>query len=161
MTSFHGFARLHTPQDLLAKLEHDLERIRRNPNNIYAAFDFFVTAEHLVDWLLPDIPSGNQSTARKAKRESSELLKITSHLANGAKHFQARAKHHNVVENLGSQHLGLRTFGMRAFSLKTFQMRSLSGTNGLIVKLTDGRIIHVLPLAEDVLSYWKKELDGI
>jgi hypothetical protein len=33
---------------------HGLERMRGVPENAYAAFDFFVTADHSVDWLLSD-----------------------------------------------------------------------------------------------------------
>jgi len=58
----------------------------------YAAFDFFVTAEHIVDWRYP----ANKS-AREKLRASSPLLRITSHLANGSKHFEATANHHRSV----------------------------------------------------------------
>jgi hypothetical protein len=154
MPSFQGFAPLQSPVDLLSKLAHDMERIRRDPNDTYAAFDFFVTAEHLVDWLFPDRPGTNQSAARKAKRESSELLRITSHLANGAKHFQALARQHDSVADLTKQHGGFdsRAFSPRAFSPAAFKM------HGLNIQLEDGRIVHVLTLAGDVLSYWSAEL---
>ena len=39
---------------------HDLERMRGGPEDAYAAFDFFVTADHIVDWLLPDWPDSSQ-----------------------------------------------------------------------------------------------------
>ena len=45
MSRFGGFFALGTPADLLKKLRHDFS---------YAAFDFFVTAEHLLDWKYPD-----------------------------------------------------------------------------------------------------------
>ena len=60
MSSFKGFAVLKRAADLVAKLEHDLERIRAAPEDAYAAFDFFVTADHIVDWLLPDWPVSSQ-----------------------------------------------------------------------------------------------------
>jgi hypothetical protein len=131
-----------------------MERLRKDPNDTYAAFDFFVTAEHIVDWLLPDRPGTSQSAARKAKRESSDLLRVTSHLANGAKHFQALARHHDSVADVKEQHGGFdsRAFSPRAFSPAAFKM------SGLNVHLEDGRILHVLTLAEDVLSYWNAEL---
>jgi hypothetical protein len=37
---------LQDPADLVAKLEHDLDRIRANSHGAYAAFDFF-TADHV------------------------------------------------------------------------------------------------------------------
>lgn len=138
----------------MAKLAHDFERIRAAPDDSYAAFDFFVTAEHIVDWLIPDKPDHDQSVARKVKRASSELLKITSHLANGAKHFQALARQHDSVADLTMAEGGFdaRAFSLRAFSPAAFEM------HGLNVHLEDGRILHVINLAEDVLRYWQKEL---
>ena len=154
MPPFQGFAPLQCPADLLSKLAHDIERIRKDPIDTYAAFDFFVTAEHLVDWLLPDRPGTSQSALRKAKRDSSELLRITSHLANGAKHFQALARQHDSVAGLTEQRGGFdpRAFSPRAFSPAAFKM------HGMNVHLEDGRVLHVLTLAEDVLSYWNAEL---
>jgi len=154
MPSLKGFAPLQQPADLLAKLAHDFERIRAAPDDAYAAFDFFITAEHIVDWLFPDSPGMNQSSARKAKRESSELLKITSHIANGAKHFHALAKQHDSVAELKQQSGGFdpRAFSPRAFSPAAFTM------HGLNVRLENGRVVHVLTLAEDVLRYWQVEL---
>ena len=152
--SFKGFAPLQQPHDLVAKLEYDFERIRAAPDNVYAAFDFFVTAEHIVDWIFPDTPGSTQAVARKAKRASIELLEITSHLANGAKHFQALAKQHDSVSDVHQASGGFdpRAFSPRAFSPKAFKM------HGLNVYLEDGRVLHVLTLAEDVLNFWKAEL---
>lgn len=157
MPPFQSFAPLQSPADLVAKLAHDMERLRKNPADTYAAFDFFVTAEHVVDWLFPDKPAASQSNVRKAKRESSELLKITSHLANGAKHFQALARRHDSVVDLKQQRGGFdpRAFSPRAFSLAAFKM------HGLNVHLDDGRVLHVLTLAEDVLSYWNADLQQL
>lgn len=154
MSSFKGFALLQKPADLVAKLAHDFERIRAAPDDAYAAFDFFVTAEHIVDWLFPDSPEINQSSARKKMRESSELLKITSHIANGAKHFQALAKQHDSVTDLKQESGGFdpSSFSPRAFSPAAFKM------HGLNVRLENGRVVHVLTLAEDVLQYWKNEI---
>jgi hypothetical protein len=154
MTSFKGFAPLQQPRDLVAKLRHDFERMRAAPDDAYAAFDFFVTAEHIVDWLLPDKPGANQAAARKARRASLELLEITSHLANGAKHFQALAKQHDSVADVKLAQGGFdpRAFSPTAFSPAAFRM------HGLNVHLEDGRVLNVLSLAEDVLRHWQTEL---
>ncbi len=59
MTNLGKFAAfgpdLITPKYLLRKLEHDYARVQRNPRDTYAAFDFFVTAEHMVDWVSPEV----------------------------------------------------------------------------------------------------------
>jgi len=44
-----GFGELRLPADLLRKLRHDFERMKMSPQDQYAAFDFFVTAEHIID----------------------------------------------------------------------------------------------------------------
>jgi len=154
MSSFKGFAPLQTPADLVAKLEHDLSRMQAAPNNAFTAFDFFVTAEHMVDWLYPDSLEKNQKEIRKALRQSSKLLKITSHLANGAKHFHACASHHDSVADLEAVEGGFSTdsFDPRSFSPSSFQMC------GLNVHLEDGSVVHTLSLAEDVLHYWQEKL---
>ena len=92
MSTYKGFGELKVPHDLLQKLEHDIKRLENSPQDQYAAFDFFVTAEHLVDWVHPE-----NKNDRTKLRSSSSLLRITSHIANGAKHFEAKAKHHNSV----------------------------------------------------------------
>ena len=153
MARFKGFGVLQRPADLVAKLAHDFERIRAAPEDPYPAFDFFITAEHIVDWLLPDLPGTNQSSVRKAKRESSELLKITSHIASGAKHFQAVATQHCSVDNLEQQQGG---FDPGAFSPSSFNPAAFK-MGGLNVRLQDGSIVHVLTLAENALRYWERE----
>lgn len=92
MTDFKGFAELRVPRDLVKKLQYDLDRVLKSPKDHYAAFDFFVTAEHIPDWIHPD-----DQEARKKIRSGSSLLRITSHLANGVKHFEAKAAHHQSV----------------------------------------------------------------
>lgn len=39
-----GFFHLKTPADLLHKLHHDLDVLEAEPEDTYAAFNFFVTA---------------------------------------------------------------------------------------------------------------------
>src|SRR5688572_9588972 len=95
-----GFATLQTPKDLIAKLRHDLRRMESDPDDVYAAFDFFVTAEHILDWLYPDAPDASQKRKREKARSSTRLLQITSHIASGAKHFVALGKHHSSVTRL-------------------------------------------------------------
>jgi hypothetical protein len=46
-----GFFELQSPLDLLNKMEADYARLSRNPLDTYAAFDFFVAAAHLPEWL--------------------------------------------------------------------------------------------------------------
>lgn len=72
-----GFFQLQTAEDLFAKLKWELEKLQQDPSNPWHAFNFFVTAEHLPDWV-----------DNKSLRKENALLRICSHLANGGKHFE-------------------------------------------------------------------------
>ncbi len=90
----NGIFNLRTASDLRQKLRHDLDRLKWSPTNTYEAFNFFVTAEHLLDW---QFPGYDDKAQRERVRSEEVILQITSHLANGAKHFQTQAKHHRSV----------------------------------------------------------------
>jgi hypothetical protein len=95
--NFTGFAKLKQPEDLYRKLVHDRERMQVAPLDLYAAFDFFVTAEHMRDWVLPGYKGAK---GREALRKDNLVLRLVSHLANGSKHFQAEDKRHQSVEDV-------------------------------------------------------------
>ena len=66
---------LSTPRQLLAKLSRELDRLRTAPNDVDHAFNFFVTAEHMLDWLHP----GNKGKARReAIRKGEVMLQVVS-----------------------------------------------------------------------------------
>jgi hypothetical protein len=60
----------------------------------YAAFDFFVTADHLPDWICPGRKSENQ---RRSLRSADWRLLVCLQHANGLKHFEARRATHDSV----------------------------------------------------------------
>ncbi len=91
-----GTFELKTAHDLLEKLRSELAQLKRDPTDTYVAFNFFVTAERMKDWVFPGY---SNEAARKRVQESSLLLQICSHLANGAKHLVAEAKHHRSVSD--------------------------------------------------------------
>jgi hypothetical protein len=86
---FRGFFELRTPHDLLKKMQRDHSRLEANSLDAYAAFDFFVTANHLVDWVWP---SATRQQLRD-NREDVPLLRVCEHLADGAKHFLLTRPH--------------------------------------------------------------------
>ena len=138
---FQGLTKeLQTPKDLLAKLHCDFERIKANPLDVYAAFDFFVTAEHIPDWI-NDIPI----------KKKVPLLKIVSHIANGAKHFKATDSQHKSVKNI---HKKKGAFQAGAFQSNAFDI------GDLMIELKGdeakqfGSAISVRELAEKVIQYW-------
>jgi hypothetical protein len=87
-----GLFELNTPRHLLGKAIHDIERLRVNRLDTYAAFDFFVTARHIPDWLYLD-----NSTKRDALFGQHVELRICRHLADGAKHFLVTHPRHEQV----------------------------------------------------------------
>jgi hypothetical protein len=143
--TFKGFSpRLQTPADLVAKLERDLARIRANPHDADAAFDFFVSADHVEEWLAYGSKWGGHP-----KGHSNDLMRLVCHLGSGAKHFTASSGRHSaakdVVERAGA-------FDHRAFQADAFDV------GGLVIDHTglDGGLpgsIGVIELAKRVIAY--------
>jgi hypothetical protein len=87
-----GIFSLSTPTDLLNKARHDLERLRHNRCDTYAAFDFFVAARHLPEWLYY-----NDTNTREALFAQHIELRTSRHIADGGKHFIATDRKHRQV----------------------------------------------------------------
>jgi len=81
-----NFFELKTPLHLFQKMQSDLAALQASGQDARIAFNFFVTAEHLPDWL-----------GQRDKVRQHALLRIVSHLANGAKHFTIDPKRHTAV----------------------------------------------------------------
>lgn len=98
MKRWQGFSpHLATPRDLMSKLERDLARLVERPDNDDAAWDFFVTADHMRDWTR-DWTTTPPGPIRPA---NTNLLKTVRHLANGGKHFQTDpSRQHDSVADL-------------------------------------------------------------
>jgi hypothetical protein len=148
-----GTFALKTPQDLLQKLRFDAEQLKKDPANTYLAFNFFVTAEHMKDWLYP-------GKANKRKREnlenSSILLQVCSHVANGAKHFEVEAKRHRSVTDT------VKTGGYfpDRYVPAGYMPRGYFGKGALVIQLQgDAKLqlratITAVDLAERILDFW-------
>ena len=146
-----GIFGLSTPKDLLDKLRHDFN-VLKNHETAYAAFNFFVTAEHLVDWLHPQ-----DRTEREALR-GDPLLALVSHLANGAKHFGPLNKRHVSAKNtkmlggyFNTSYFPQRYFG-RYFGAGRRLGVTLDGTAAAVF----GQSMAAVDLAEKVLAYWEQ-----
>lgn len=90
--SVDGIFELRTPRALLDKAVHDLERLRQDPTDTYAAFDFFVTARHMPEWIFP-----GDKVKCNALFESHIELRICRHIADSAKHYLVRDPRHKQV----------------------------------------------------------------
>jgi hypothetical protein len=151
-----GFFSLRNPADLREKLRRDLERLKAAPMSADAAFDFFVTALHMLDWIYP---KREKDAERDAAEKKSTLLQVCSHLANGAKHFETEAKKHKSVTSTGRMGSILSVIHHPA-SL-------FGGEDRLIVRLKGdapinnfGETIGVVELAEKVMEYWDTNPDN-
>lgn len=81
------FFELTSPVHLFEKILGDLAALEASAEDSRLAFTFFVSVEHLPDWL------GLRHLVR-----AQCILRIVSHIANGAKHFMLRdARHRSVV----------------------------------------------------------------
>lgn len=147
-----GFFTLNSAADLREKLRRDLAKLRAAPTNIDSALNFFITAEHMADWVHPG-KAGR--AAREALRDSSLLLQVCSHLANGGKHFRVEAKHHDSVARtrrvggittLGRYALGTRPLGGGRPTCYV----DLQGDAAAAL----GPSIEVITLARCVMAFW-------
>jgi hypothetical protein len=153
MSSFKGLFELQSPQDLFKKLEHDYARLQQSPLDQYAAFDFFVTAEHMLDWLYP-----NDSQKRKGIRDDSVLIQVCSHIANGSKHFVATDKRHVSVKD-ARKHEG--AFQRDVFQSNAFDVPRLRIDLQGEAAQEFGDSIDAFELAGKVLSFWKKLTENL
>lgn len=148
-----GIFDLTTPADLLLKLGRELERIRSAPDDADHVFNFFVTAEHILDWTHPGDAGKPQ---RKELRSTDPLLGLVSHIANGAKHFDRLKSHHASIQ--GTSRRG--GYFARGYFARGFFSRGYFAESTLTVALTGeaaktfGLSISALDLAERVYSYW-------
>ena len=80
-----GLFDLVTADDLCAKLDHDYRRVQADSADVFAAFDFIVTAWHLLEWRYP-------GDSAKAQREDLcqqyPVLGLSKHLCVSGKHYK-------------------------------------------------------------------------
>lgn len=146
-----GFGSLNSAKDLLKKLEADFEGLRAAPTDTYLAYNFFVTAEHMLDWLFPGDVGTEGPSDRAKERKSQVLLQVVSNLANGAKHFEPNPERHDTVSHVDESG---SSFGEGSFGVGPYG-------GGLIVTLENkaaeqfGPSVSALSLAERMLEYWR------
>ena len=142
-----GLFHLSSPRDLLAKLRHDMHRLEHDHVDAYAAFDFFVTARHLAEWLYP-----GQLAKQKALFDGSVLLRVCRHVADGSKHFQVTSKQHDSVKDAS---LEGAAFQPGAFQSNAFQVGYLVIELDCDAAVTLGASIEVRDLAGQILKFWE------
>ena len=146
MTTLDGMFSMRTTGDLVGKLEADFNRLASadpdEPEAQYAAYDFFVTAEHIPDWIKHT--SGGSLTSHRSYPDGS----LVSHIASGAKHFHVTNTRHKTASD--TEVVG--AFDPAAFDSDAFDVRRL------VIKMDDGSMEDVLNVAGRVLKHWRDEL---
>lgn len=137
----NGLFQLRTPGDLFEKLEWELEELRKDPSNPWIAFNLFVTAEHLPDWV-----------DNKSIKYKEALLRVCGHLANGGKHFNP-TEHHAVAE---AEHDGV--FEEDVFEKGVFEERLKITLEDEEAERLGFKDIDAVSLAEKVVDWWAEYL---
>jgi hypothetical protein len=143
-----GFFDLRSSRDLFGKLQADFDRLKADPVNSHVAFDFCVTAWHLVEWHFPQV------AARKAFCTDHPVLSICEHLAVGAKHFEPKDRKLTSVATTGNVTVSLPG----AWKPTAWAKGSWGGE--LVVYLEGdaavafGPTLSVIRLAETTMAVW-------
>src|SRR5437660_12528584 len=85
----NGFFSLQTPRDLFEKLKREYGRLVSRPTDSDVAWNLFVTADHLIDWLHPTSPD-----ERTKIRRQTVIGRVCAPLRNTAKHFNSDPDRH-------------------------------------------------------------------
>ncbi|MEH1799377.1 MAG: hypothetical protein V7L13_09440 [Nostoc sp.] len=134
------FFELLTAYDLFKKLEQDLEDLERSYQDTRVAYNLFVTAEHLPDWL------DKRDLVRKYA-----ILRITSHLANGAKHFHLRDPRHKSITKTEKD----RVFEQGVFEPGVFNEPLVIYLSNEEAQELGTETIDALTLAKKVIKFWE------
>lgn len=151
---FQGFFELKTAQDLLGKLKCEYAQLEKSPLDQDIAFNLFITAEHISDWLYPEKAD---SYKRSNLRNSSIYLQVCSHIANGSKHFKAEAKHHKSVSHTS---ISKGLFNPVIFAPNIFGGSLMIYLDGDAAQKL-GHSISAVTLAKGVLEFWEKYMNNL
>ena len=141
----NGFLFLKDANSLFKKLKHDYETFKADNKDQYKAYNFFVTAEHLPDWV------GDTTI-----KDKNPYLRIASHLATGAKHFQVTNPKKDSVHSTAIDvyvvegHTEEEYFETVLTLIITDKEAEELGINS----------IAVMNLADEVISFWSKHFES-
>ncbi|BCO33178.1 hypothetical protein TspCOW1_32810 [Thiohalobacter sp. COW1] len=137
----NGFLHLTNSLSLFEKLKYDFNELEKDSNDAYKAFNFFVTAEHLPDWV------GDTKI-----KDNNPYLRVSSHLATGAKHFKVTNPKKASVSNTAID-VYVEDGYVHDGYFETVLTLVLTDKEAKELGVTS---IPVMALAEEVLSFWKK-----
>ncbi|MHB1197594.1 MAG: hypothetical protein ACYC0A_12220 [Lutibacter sp.] len=148
MKNNRGFIELKSISDYWEKLLFDYQVLKKNPENSYYGFNFFVTAYHLLDWIFEGKYSDERTELNKTP-----ALKICNHIANGVKHFEPNR--HGSVKEINK----LRVYEEGVFEEGVFE-------SPIMIQLGDefrpklGEFISITDFADYVINFWENELNN-
>ena len=134
------FFELKTATDLFRKLEDDLVSLEASCQDNRIAFNFFVTAEHLPDWL------GKRDLVRKHC-----ILRVVSHIACGAKHFDLKDKRHKSVTSAEKS----RVYDEGVFEPGVFREPLVIELSSDEAQELGATVIDAVSLGKKVVEFWR------
>jgi len=147
-----GLFDLIAADDLCAKLDHDYRRVKADPADVFAAFDFIVTAWHLLEWRYP----GKSGKAQRDEmRQQYPILALCEHLCVSGKHYEPSDPKLQSVQ--GSFRKSAWKRGVWAPGVWTKRMWE----DGLVIELSGttkaalGERITIDRLADLVMEFWR------
>lgn len=148
-----GVFGLSTHTNLFEKLEWEYHNLVQEPQNAYHAYNFFVTAWHLLEWKILE-----DHSARKEMRDKNPILQVCEHLAIGAKHFEPdNPKLESVNETKRNSVWGDGVWAEGAWKEGVW-------ANWLTISLSGdaqkefGNIVKAHEFARIVMEFWRNEI---
>jgi hypothetical protein len=132
-----------TPQDMLAKAERDLLRLRECLN-VDIVFNFFVTAYHVMDYVKV---MGKVGEADIKRMRDDDDLDMCRFICTQGKHLEVKVRPKDVLTDYspGSGMLGFGPIGGGPI-----------GAGPQWFLFCDGKEVRPIQLAETVIAKWKK-----
>lgn len=141
-----GFGKLVSVENYWEKLKWEFDLLKSDPDNIYYAFNFSVTAYHLLEWVAPR-PMRTENPDWKIIKGNVKFLKECEQLANGAKHFEIDKKRHNSVKSLESEGY-----------VEEGYVEEVYFEEPIVITFADNSKVNILDFAKSLMKDWEKEL---
>ncbi len=144
-----GFVEIKSVPDYWKKLNFDFSKLRVNDNDTYLAFNFFVTAYHMIDWIFEA-----KHHEERSDLNNEPIMKICNHIVSGIKHFVPGSKRHNSVVEIEKERYVEDGYAEEGY----FE-------DPILIYLDEkfesefGKSIKVIELATRVMSFWDTELN--
>ena len=148
-----GLFELRTAADMFEKLEAEYKALSAAPADSRAAYNFFVTAWHLLEWLYPD------QARLKSVRDTQAILQVCEHLAVGAKHFRPTATRLRSVTETGRAHYWAAGYWHPRYWARGYWRDSLVVELDGAARDAFGPQMDVLPLAREAMKFWRSNTD--